>query len=81
MSGSRRLALPRRVHVRAREDGVPLALEGSPVEATREEWVVEDRWWAERPLRRRYFELVLRDGRDEVVYRDLQSGRWFSQRA
>ena len=33
-----------------------------PVEAVREEWVVEDRWWTGRPLRRRYFELVLANG-------------------
>ena len=29
------------------------------VEAIREEWLVEDRWWTSAPLRRHYFELVL----------------------
>jgi hypothetical protein len=51
------------------------------VETVREEWTVEDRWWSEEPLRRRYFELVLADGRDVVVFRELAGGRWFSQRA
>ena len=35
--------------------------------------MVEDRWWTARPLRRRYFELVLEDGRNVVVFRDLVS--------
>jgi hypothetical protein len=53
----------------------------SRVEAVSEEWVVEDRWWTGRPLRRRYFELVLADGRNAVVFFDLVGGRWFAQRA
>jgi hypothetical protein len=51
------------------------------VEAVREDWVVEDRWWTDRPLRRRYFELVLADGRDIVVFHDLAGGGWLAQRA
>ena len=34
-----------------------------------------------RPLRRRYFELVLDNGRNVVVFRDLVGGGWFMQRA
>jgi hypothetical protein len=43
------------------------------VEAVVEEWVVEDRWWTGRPIKRRYFELVLADGRNAVVFRDLRA--------
>jgi len=50
------------------------------VEAVVEDWVVEDRWWTGRPLRRRYLELVLVDGRNTVVFHDLVGGRWFVQR-
>jgi hypothetical protein len=46
-----------------------------------EEWVVEDRWWTARPIRRRYFELVLAGGRNAVVFRDLGGRGWFEQRA
>jgi len=49
------------------------------VEAVREQWVVEDRWWTTRPIRRHYFELMTADGRDEVVFLDRQGERWFSQ--
>jgi CO dehydrogenase/acetyl-CoA synthase delta subunit len=50
------------------------------VDAVRESWLVEDRWWTERPLRRRYWEIVTTSGRDDVVFQDLVSGRWWRQR-
>src|SRR5207302_10733702 len=73
----RRLGAPRPVAVRRDADGAPAALRGRPVEAILEDWVVEDRWWTGRPLRRRYFEIVLGDGRNTVVFRDLVAGGWF----
>jgi hypothetical protein len=63
------------------DGGRPLAVAGEAVDAIAEEWVVEDRWWTGRPLRRRYFELVLARGRNVVVYRDLLGGGWFEQRS
>ena len=66
----------------AGDDGVPLLVGGIAVEAVREQWLVEDRWWTPKPLQRNYFELVLADGRDLVVFREpAESGRWFEQRA
>ena len=80
-SGLRRLATPRPVAVRAGDRGVPTMVGRLPVEAMLEDWVVEDRWWSGRPVRRRYFELVLVNGRNVVVFKDLVGGRWFAQRA
>jgi hypothetical protein len=79
-AGSRRLGSPTPAVVEADERGVPLAVGSTPVDSVREEWVVEDRWWTGKPLRRRYFELVLDDGRNVVVFRDLRDGDWFLQR-
>jgi len=66
---------------RVREDGhgQPTALEGAAVDAVREEWLVQDRWWTPKPIRRHYFELALANGRCEVVFRDAEG--WFRQRA
>jgi hypothetical protein len=81
VSGPRRLNEPVSIRVRAGERGRPLAIDGRAVDAVRESWLVEDRWWTAEPLRRRYWEVVTADGRALVVYRDLDSGAWFSQRA
>jgi hypothetical protein len=76
----RRLYTPRRVTVEPGPGGSPRAVAGARVEAIREEWLVEDRWWTPRPLRRHYFELVLADGRDVTVFRSGR-GRWYRQAA
>jgi hypothetical protein len=81
MSGPRRLNQPRRARVRADARGKPVDVEGRAVEAVRESWLVEDRWWTERPLRRRYWEVVTADGRDLVVFRDLDGEAWYAQRS
>jgi CO dehydrogenase/acetyl-CoA synthase delta subunit len=80
MTGPRRLSIPRRVAVTAADDGSPLTVDGREVDAVRESWLVEDRWWTDRPLRRRYWEIVTTSGRNEVVFHDLQNGRWWRQR-
>jgi hypothetical protein len=76
--GIRRLYAPRRVRVDVDSEGIPAAVEGVAVEAVREEWVVEDRWWTLRRLWRHYFELILVDGRNIVVFRN-SNGRWYRQ--
>jgi hypothetical protein len=78
--GMRRLGVPRAASVNADARGLPVTLGRSQVESVAEEWVVEDRWWTGRPVRRRYFEVVLSEGRNVVLFRDLGSGRWFTQR-
>ena len=80
MSGPRRLAVPRRVVVTADADGHPLIVDSRDVDSVRESWLVEDRWWTDRPLRRCYWEIVTTCGRNEVVFNDLNSGRWWRQR-
>jgi hypothetical protein len=78
--GLRRLYVPRPVWVEADRAGKPLSVDGVAVETVREEWVVEDRWWTPNPLGRHYFELVLVDGRNLVVFRSIVSKRWYRQR-
>jgi seryl-tRNA(Sec) selenium transferase len=78
--GLRRLYVPRPVTVAANSAGKPVTVDDAAVEAVREEWVVEDRWWTPNPLGRHYFELVLADGRDLVIFRSIVSKRWYRQR-
>jgi len=80
VNGPRRLAIPRRVAVKAGKEGTPIEIDGREVDVVRESWLVEDRWWTDKPLRRCYWEIVTTCGRDEVVFEDLESGRWWRQR-
>jgi hypothetical protein len=77
----KRLYAPEPVAVRRGHGRAPVAVGGVAVEALRDEWVVEDRWWDPVGLRRCYIELALADGRVAVVYHCLLSGRWYRQRA
>jgi hypothetical protein len=81
MPGLRRLYAPQRVAVRTDPRGAPAEVDGIAVEGVREEWLVEDRWWTPKPLRRHYFELALGDGRALTVFRGARGGRWYRQRA
>ena len=48
----------------------------------REEWRVEEGWWTDAPIRRRYLELVLEGGRIAMVFEDRRRpGHWFVQAA
>ena len=75
-----RLYRPRACEVQADSDGTPLRIDGVGVEAIREEWLVQDAWWTDKPLGRHYFELVLTDGRNLVVFRK-GANTWCHQRA
>jgi hypothetical protein len=55
-------------------------VDGRTVDSVRESWLIEDRWWTDRPLRRRYWEVVTTGGRNVVVFHDLMRGAWWSQR-
>jgi hypothetical protein len=81
MPGLRRLYAPQRVAVSTDPRGAPAQIDGVAVEAVREEWLVEDRWWTSRPLRRHYFELALGDGRALTVFQRAGTRRWYRQRA
>jgi hypothetical protein len=69
------------VLVEGHADGTPRRLNGQGVALVREHWRVVDRWWTDEPIDRRYFDLVLETGENAVVYRDGESGVWFTQRA
>jgi hypothetical protein len=78
---TRRLAQPRQARIDAdRADGRPLTVDGRTVDAVRESWLVEDRWWDGSPIRRRYWEVVTSCGRNLVAFHDLRGGGWFVQR-
>jgi hypothetical protein len=88
VSAGAALNLPVSARVRAGAAGTPRVVNDLRVESERESWLVEDRWWTERPLRRRYWEVVGAGGQNLVVFKDLTTpgapdapAGWFTQRA
>ena len=76
------LNAPQPVRITAGGDGLPAAVDGRAVEAVREEWRVEEGWWTDVPIRRRYLEVVLEGGRIAMVFEDRRRpGHWYVQRA
>jgi hypothetical protein len=80
-SSVQRLNQPRAALVEAHADGSPRRINRCEVAVLREEWRIVDRWWTEEPVDRRYFDVVLETGENAVVYRDGETGAWFTQRA
>jgi hypothetical protein len=76
----RRIGIPREVRVDADAAGIPLAVGRRRVLHLRDEWRVDEGWWTREPVRRLYYDLVLDDGRNTVVFRDRRHGRWYAQR-
>ncbi|HEX3390969.1 MAG TPA: hypothetical protein VHS55_00240 [Solirubrobacteraceae bacterium] len=80
MSRSQTPNIPRSIRAHA-PSGTPVTVDGQAVETVRESWLVQDRWWTEQPVQRRYWEILTIAGRNVVVFHDLVSGRWYTQAA
>ena len=76
-----RLNAPRPALVEAALNGTPCTVNRRAVAFVRDEWRVVDRWWTDEMISRRYFDLVLETGENEIAFRDEQLGTWFLQRA
>jgi hypothetical protein len=74
---------PRPVKIEADAAHLPLVLYLSgrrlAIESVVETWRIDDEWWREKPVSRRYWRVVLEDGRVVDVYQALASGRWWRQ--
>ncbi len=77
------LNLPRPLTVTADTGGAPAAveLEGRALAVTEvlDSWRIDDEWWREE-ISRRYYHLLLADGRTLTVFTDLIAGGWYAQR-
>jgi hypothetical protein len=71
---------PRRVRVRASQ-GTPIVVDGKQVEELRENWLVEDKWWTDEPICRRYWEVLTTTGKHVVVFHDVVEDAWYTQAA
>jgi hypothetical protein len=48
------------------------------IEFVNEIWRLDDEWWRQS-ISRRYYEVVLEEGKHVVLFEDLVTGEWFLQ--
>jgi hypothetical protein len=51
-----------------------------PVAQVLETWDVDDYWWTDQPVCRRYFTCQTDTGQVATVFHDAQTGGWYAQR-
>ena len=62
--------MPDKVILRGREFGVTSILDM---------WEIVDEWWRAEIVSRRYYRVIIEDGKHLSVFRDLVSGVWYGQ--
>ena len=43
-------------------------------------WQVDDEWWRERPISRRYYQVTTQNDRRLTIFRDQLNGSWYWQK-
>ena len=43
-------------------------------------WQVDDEWWRERPISRRYYQITTQNDRRLTIFRDQLNGSWYWQK-
>lgn len=70
---------PRTIRVQVDARGRPVAVDGDRVKEVPRSWLNGFGWWWDKPLRRRYYEVLTVSGRRVLLFRDTVTGGWFSQ--
>jgi hypothetical protein len=50
------------------------------VTAINDLWQVDDEWWRERPISRRYYQITTQNDRRLTIFRDQVNGSWYWQK-
>ncbi|MCH9016835.1 MAG: hypothetical protein IIB89_03610 [Chloroflexi bacterium] len=65
---------------RPAQGGRSLAAASLAVTAINDLWQVDDEWWRERPISRRYYQITTQDERRLTIFRDQLNAQWYWQR-
>ena len=57
-----------------------LALTRLAVTAINDLWQVDDEWWRERPISRRYYQITTQNDRRITIFRDQLNAQWYWQK-
>jgi len=76
--------MPEPVTVKEDSSGLPAMVmlrQKQTIAAIEDRWRIDDEWWRREPVSRLYYAVLLRSGQRLVLYKDLDSGRWYRQAA
>ena len=65
---------------RRRPVAVTLGRREGRVTSIEDVWEIEDEWWRQRPISRRYYRVLLKDGSGMTLFRDLLNSLWYEQK-
>jgi hypothetical protein len=81
--GLRALNQPRIIAVEATRNDLPRAVAWrggmQPVRRIHDTWRIDDEWWREHPVSRRYYRIELAGGHRITIYQDLVDKVWYAQ--
>ena len=79
----RSLNLPALIQVEEDSQQQPLAINLQrrrlEVASVDDLWEIDEEWWRENPIVRRYYQVTTEDDRPMTIFRDLVSGEWYRQ--
>lgn len=77
------LPAPIAVEVDAHQSPVAITLHGRrlKVASIDDLWEIDEEWWREQPIARRYYQVTTEDGRQLTIFWDLVGNGWYWQRA
>ena len=65
---------------RLSQESKPLALICLAVTAINDLWQVDDEWWRECPISRRYYQITTRNDRRLTIFKDQLNNQWYWQK-
>ena len=78
----RQVNVPEPVEVEEDNSAYPQAVKTprrQAVTAIYDNWRIDDEWWRQEPVSRRYYEVQLASGERLVLYKDIAKDRWYRQ--
>ena len=58
----------------------PLSLTNLAITAINDLWQVDDEWWRERPISRRYYQITTQQNRRLTIFKDQLYAQWYWQK-
>ncbi len=65
---------------RLAQEGRSMAMASLAVTSINDLWQVDDEWWREHPISRRYYQVTTQDERRLTIFRDQLNGSWYWQK-